>query len=51
MPPLKRYRDMEELSGGEKTVAALSLIFAIHHFKPSPFYILDEIDDALGKIK
>ncbi|CAN0432457.1 unnamed protein product, partial [Ectocarpus sp. 13 AM-2016] len=30
MPPMKRFRDMEQLSGGEKTVAALGLLFAIH---------------------
>lgn len=30
MPPTKRFRDMEQLSGGEKTVAALALLFAIH---------------------
>ena len=30
MPPLKRFRDMEQLSGGEKTVAALALLFALH---------------------
>lgn len=30
MPPLKRFRDMEQLSGGEKTMAALALLFAIH---------------------
>jgi chromosome segregation ATPase len=30
MPPMKRFRDMEQLSGGEKTVAALALLFAIH---------------------
>ena len=30
MPPSKRFRDMEQLSGGEKTVAALALLFAIH---------------------
>lgn len=30
MPPTKRFRNMEELSGGEKTVAALALLFAIH---------------------
>jgi ATPase subunit of ABC transporter with duplicated ATPase domains len=30
MPPTKRYRDMEQLSGGEKTLAALALLFAIH---------------------
>ena len=42
MPPSKRFRDMEQLSGGEKTIAALSLLFAIHSFKPSPFFVLDE---------
>ena len=30
VPPTKRYRDMDQLSGGEKTVAALALLFAIH---------------------
>ena len=30
MPPMKRFRDMDQLSGGEKTVAALALLFAIH---------------------
>ncbi|EGD76402.1 hypothetical protein PTSG_07521 [Salpingoeca rosetta] len=47
MPPLKRFRDMEQLSGGEKTVAALALLFALHSYKPAPFFILDEIDAAL----
>ncbi len=47
MPPLKRFRDMELLSGGEKTVAALALLFAIHSFSPSPFLIMDEVDAAL----
>lgn len=47
MPPLKRFRDMELLSGGEKTVAALALLFAIHSFQPSPFFVLDEVDAAL----
>lgn len=47
MPPMKRFRDMELLSGGEKTVAALALLFAIHSFHPSPFFVLDEVDAAL----
>eukprot|EP00053_Salpingoeca_punica_P018841 m.187119 g.187119 ORF g.187119 m.187119 type:complete len:1238 (-) comp17517_c0_seq1:164-3877(-) len=47
MPPLKRFRGMEQLSGGEKTVAALALLFAIHSFKPAPFFVLDEVDAAL----
>ncbi|KAJ3125079.1 Structural maintenance of chromosomes protein 1, partial [Irineochytrium annulatum] len=47
MPPMKRFRDMEQLSGGEKTVAALALLFAIHSFRPAPFFVLDEVDAAL----
>ncbi|KAG5518171.1 hypothetical protein PMAC_003357 [Pneumocystis sp. 'macacae'] len=47
MPPMKRFRDMEQLSGGEKTIAALALLFAIHSYKPSPFFVLDEVDAAL----
>lgn len=47
MPPLKRFRDMELLSGGEKTMAALALLFAIHSYNPAPFFVLDEIDAAL----
>lgn len=47
MPPMKRFLDMEQLSGGERTVAALALLFAIHSYRPSPFFILDEIDAAL----
>ncbi|KAL9147307.1 hypothetical protein ABFS82_13G165600 [Erythranthe guttata] len=51
MPPHKRYRDMLQLSGGEKTIAALALIFSIHSFKPSPFFIMDEVDAALDNSK
>lgn len=47
MPPMKRFRDMDLLSGGEKTMAALALLFAIHSFQPSPFFVLDEVDAAL----
>jgi structural maintenance of chromosome 1 len=47
MPPMKRFRDMEQLSGGEKTVAALALLFAIHSFRPAPFFVMDEVDAAL----
>lgn len=47
MPPMKRFRDMELLSGGEKTMAALALLFAIHSYQPSPFFVLDEVDAAL----
>ncbi|KAK9456973.1 RecF/RecN/SMC protein [Dipodascopsis uninucleata] len=47
MPPMKRFRDMEQLSGGEKTMAALALLFSIHSYRPSPFFVLDEVDAAL----
>uniref|UniRef100_A0A0K0F0F1 Structural maintenance of chromosomes protein n=1 Tax=Strongyloides venezuelensis TaxID=75913 RepID=A0A0K0F0F1_STRVS len=45
--PGKRFRPMDHLSGGEKTIAALALLFAIHSRNPSPFFVLDEIDAAL----
>ena len=44
-----KYFDVRSLSGGEQTLVALSLIFAIQELKPYPFYILDEIDAALDK--
>lgn len=50
MPPMKRFRDMEQLSGGEKTVAALALLFAIHSYQPSPFFVLDEIEASLDNV-
>ncbi|MBN1170422.1 chromosome segregation protein SMC [Candidatus Micrarchaeota archaeon] len=40
---------LDSLSGGEKTLVALMFIFALQLFKPSPFYILDEVDAALDK--
>jgi len=38
---------MIKLSGGEKTLSSLAFIFALHHFKPTPIYFMDEIDAAL----
>ncbi|KAM8979654.1 LOW QUALITY PROTEIN: structural maintenance of chromosomes protein 1B [Sarcophilus harrisii] len=45
--PGKRFMPMENLSGGEKCVAALALLFAVHSFRPAPFFVLDEVDAAL----
>ncbi|KAM4675560.1 structural maintenance of chromosomes protein 1B-like [Discoglossus pictus] len=45
--PGKRFMPMDNLSGGEKSVAALALVFAMHSFRPAPFFILDEVDAAL----
>lgn len=47
IPPTKRFRGMDQLSGGEKTMAALALLFAVHSYRPSPFFVLDEVDAAL----
>ena len=44
-----RYFDITSLSGGEKTMVALSLIFAIQEYRPYCFYVFDEIDAALDK--
>jgi len=44
-----KYFDISSLSGGEKTLVALSLIFAIQEYNPYHFYIFDEIDAALDK--
>ncbi len=44
-----KYFDVNSLSGGEQTLVALSLLFAIQQYRPYKFYILDEIDAALDK--
>jgi len=44
-----KYFDIHSLSGGEQTLVALALLFAIQEHKPYHFYILDEIDAALDK--
>ena len=46
-PPKKSWKNIHNLSGGEKTLSSLALIFALHHFKPTPLYVMDEIDAAL----
>ena len=38
---------MKKLSGGEKTLSSLALIFSLHYFRPTPLYFMDEIDAAL----
>uniref|UniRef100_A0A8C7YLC5 Structural maintenance of chromosomes 1B n=1 Tax=Oryzias sinensis TaxID=183150 RepID=A0A8C7YLC5_9TELE len=45
--PGKRFMSMDNLSGGEKAIAALAFLFAVQSFCPAPFLVLDEVDAAL----
>lgn len=49
-PPKKSWKNISNLSGGEKTLSSLALVFALHHYKPTPLYVMDEIDAALVSI-
>ncbi|XP_047539287.1 structural maintenance of chromosomes protein 4 [Vanessa atalanta] len=46
-PPNKSWKNISNLSGGEKTLSSLALVFALHYYKPTPLYVMDEIDAAL----
>lgn len=49
-PKNKSWKNISNLSGGEKTLSSLALVFALHHYKPTPLYVMDEIDAALVRL-
>jgi len=48
-PPGKKLLNIDAMSGGEKALTALAFLFALQRYRPSPFYVLDEVDAALDK--
>ncbi|KAI1723013.1 SMC proteins flexible hinge domain-containing protein [Ditylenchus destructor] len=46
-PPKKSWKQIVNLSGGEKTLASLAFVFGLHQYRPTPVYVMDEIDAAL----
>merc|ERR1711904_724657 len=46
-PPKKSWKNIANLSGSEKTLSSLAVVFALHYYKPTPLYFMDEIDAAL----
>jgi len=48
-PPNKKLLYIDAMSGGEKVLTALAFLFTIQRYKPSPFYVLDEVDAALDR--
>ncbi|XP_020908857.1 structural maintenance of chromosomes protein 4 [Exaiptasia diaphana] len=46
-PKDKTWKNISNLSGGEKTLSSLALVFALHRYRPTPLYVMDEIDAAL----
>ena len=47
-PPGKKMRDIRYLSGGEKSQVAIAFILALQRYDPSPFYVLDEVDQNIS---